>query len=128
MDVFFNACQTGDVSAVTSLLSSIDPSDDDNWAIQLASNYGHVDVVKLLLTDPHVDPSVDGNWAIRAASYNGHIKVVYLLLTDLRVDPTVRNNYAIRWAKRNNHTEVVQLLTEYMYRLDGPIYNEGILT
>jgi hypothetical protein len=86
------------------------PSDEKNYAIQWASKNGHVEVVKLLLSDECVDPSDDGNYAIQQASENGHVEVVKLLLSDERVDPSAHNNYAVRWASKNGHVEVVKLL------------------
>ena len=67
-------------------------------AICLASEYGHVEAVRLLLNDPRVDPSADSNYAIRCSSNNGHAEVVKLLLDDPRVDPSADNNDAIRCA------------------------------
>jgi len=32
----------------------VDPSDNNNWAIQMASKNGHIEVVKLLLQDKRV--------------------------------------------------------------------------
>ena len=64
----------------------------------MASYYGQVDVVKLLLHDSRVDPSADNNYAIRTASFNGHAEVVQLLLQDPRVDPSDRENDAIQFA------------------------------
>jgi len=44
-----------------------DPSAQNNKAIQEASNYNCVEVVKLLLANPRVDPSVYDNIAIKSA-------------------------------------------------------------
>jgi hypothetical protein len=79
-------------------------------AIRLASKYGHVEVVNLLLNDPRVDPSFYNNDAIRWASENGQVQVVTLLLKDPRVDPSAYNNHAIRRASENGHVELVKLL------------------
>jgi len=89
-----------------------DPSTDNNYAIRWASGNGHLEVVRLLLSDPRVDPSVNNNYAIRRASENGHTKIVRLLLVDPRVDPSANNNYAIRRASGNGHLEVVRLLLD----------------
>ena len=88
----------------------MDPSVNDNRAIQLASQNGHDKVVALLLADPRVDPGADDNEAIYMASLNGYHKVVALLLADSRVDPTVKYNRAIHIACCNGHYEVVVLL------------------
>ena len=41
-----------------------------------AAKYGHLDVIKLLLTDSRVDPSDDDNAAIQQAARNGHMEIV----------------------------------------------------
>ena len=79
-------------------------------AIHLASRYGHVEVVKLLLNDPRVDPSADNNDTIRWASLFGNVEVVKLLLNDPRVDPSADNNDAICLASNNRPFEVFKLL------------------
>ena len=88
------------------------PSAYNNWAIRMASDNGHTDVVSLLLKDNRVDPSVYDNWAIRMASENGHTDVVRLLLKDNRVDPSVYDNYAVKFASDKGRTEVVKLLLD----------------
>jgi ankyrin repeat protein len=92
------------------LENRVDPSTNDNYAIRRASANGHVEVVRLLLSDDRVDPSATDNYAIRRASANGHVEVVRLLLSDGRVDPSARNNYAIQFSSSNGHVEVVRLL------------------
>ena len=75
-------------------------------AIILASNSGHIEVVKVLLNDSRVDPSAQDNlgkeleWyditsktAIKWACENGHIDIVKVLLNDSRVDPNARDRY-----------------------------------
>ena len=89
---------------------TIDPSANNNYAIQYASYNGYEKVVELLLSDGRVDPSVDDNYAIGYASENGHDKVVKLLLSDERVDPSAYDNIAIRYASNNGHEKVVELL------------------
>jgi len=127
MDDFTRACKDGDIATATRLLPSVDPSSPDNWGIHMASFYGHLDVVRLLLEDPRVDPSSSSNYALRWASANGHLVVVQLLLTDSRVDSSALGNAAMNWAKQSGHTEIADLLTEHMYRLDGPEYTKNIL-
>ena len=127
MDKFVFACGSGDITTVETLLPSVDPSARNNWAIQVASCYGHIEIVRLLLEDPRVDPSACSNYAIRWASENGYLEVVRLLLTDSRVDPSALENMAIIWAKETGHTEIVDLLTEHQFRLDGPEYTKNIL-
>jgi hypothetical protein len=45
----------------------------------MASSCGHLEIVKLLLSDERVNPSVDDNYSIKFASRNGHLEVVKLL-------------------------------------------------
>jgi hypothetical protein len=91
----------------------VDPSADDNHAIRLSSEYGHIEVVKLLMGDPRVDPSADDNHAIRLASENGHIEVVNLLLADRRVDPSAGQQYALVKACGGGHNGVIELLLSH---------------
>jgi ankyrin repeat protein len=91
---------------------NINPSAVNNYTIRWASQNGHSEVVKILLTDDRVDPSANDNFSIRWASQNGHLEVVKILLTDERVDPSARNNEAIKWASEYGHLEVVKILLE----------------
>ena len=75
-----------------------------------ASQYGYIDLVKMLLEDKRVNPAANDNFAIRLASRNGYTEVVKVLLADLRVDPCFADNHAIRWASKNGHTEIFKLL------------------
>ncbi len=70
--------------------SKVNPSDNNNWAIQAASQNGHPEVMKLLLTDQRVEqsfaraptgPSDYDNYAIQEASRFGYLDVVKLLST-----------------------------------------------
>jgi len=83
---FIEACKVGDLDKVKLLLiddrviNFFKIADINNYAIQLASQNGHFNVVKLLLEDKRVNPAYDNNCAIRWASYNGHFNVVKLFL------------------------------------------------
>ena len=71
----------------------------------MASRFGHLDVVRVLLQNHRVDPSAKNNDALRLASKNGHVDVVELLRQNDRVtvgDPTVNDNRAI---PRNVHPD-----------------------
>jgi ankyrin repeat protein len=72
--------------------------------------YGHVDVVRVLLSDARIDPTVDENYAIRIAADRGHVDVVRVLLSDPRVDPAAEHNHAIGFAAFNGHCDVVRVL------------------
>lgn len=105
------ATQNGDVNEVRDLLAAgANPSAFGNAPIQWAAQYGHLEVIRLLLSDPRVDPSVEDNYAIQMAAQYDYLEVVRLLLSDQRVDPTNLDNAPIRYASANGHLEVVQLL------------------
>ncbi len=80
------------------------PSVEDNEAIRLASEYGHLDMVVELLKDPRVDPGDKNNYAITWAIQNDHIEVARLLLKDSRVDP----NAALYPAVSGYHNDLVK--------------------
>src|SRR3989304_5945772 len=72
-ELFKCACKYDQIEVVKLLLQDpkVDPSDQNNYAIRLASRKGHVEVVKLLLQDSRVNPSDHNNEAIGRASNRG---------------------------------------------------------
>lgn len=87
----------------------INPGVSNNYPIRIASQNGHLDVVKLLLNDSRVNPQALDNSAIKLASEYGHLEVVKILL-DREINPGAGNNYPIRLASQNGHYEIVKLL------------------
>ena len=88
--LFQTAVTNGDATLVDLCIQAgVDPSVQDNSAIQEASSNGHLPVVNRLLEDERVDPSVTNNAAVRFASYNRHLPVVDRLLQDVRVISTL---------------------------------------
>ena len=88
----------------------------------IASQIGHVEVVKELLDHPQTDVThvnqgltADGATPLFLASQNGHVEVVKALLADPRVDP---NKLRTKWKDNaisialhyNGNLEVVKLL------------------
>ena len=111
--LFQEAITKGDALMVELFIQAgVDPSAEDNRAIQLASENGHLSVVDRLLQDARVDPSAQDNAAIREASDSGHLPVVDRLLQDARVDPSARDNYAIQIASACGHIAVVDRLLQ----------------
>jgi hypothetical protein len=108
------ACRNGHVEVVKLLLadSRVDPSADNQLAIQWACEFQHVEVVKLLLADSRVDPSAYNQFPIRNTCEKGYVEIVKLLLADKRVDPSVDNQFPIRKAceREKEYVEVVKLL------------------
>jgi hypothetical protein len=78
------------------------------FAIAEASELGHIDVIKLLLSDSRVDPSLWGNEAISRAYKKNFFNIVDLLWNDNRVKDTLFGdntniyNFLIRKNKINN--------------------------
>jgi len=85
----------------------IDPTTDDNYAIKNASEWGHTEVVSLLLK--HGTDSIAKNDVLQTASWRGYFDIVQLLL-DNGADLTYISNHAIRIASENGHLEIVRLL------------------
>ncbi len=75
----------GETKVSRRTLYAVDPSLDNSFTIQIASKYGHFEVVKLLLADGRSDPSLNDNKAIRLAYENCYPKIVKLLLEDGRI-------------------------------------------
>ncbi len=88
----------------------VDPAADDNYAIRVSAQGGHLGIVDLLLAHARVDPAAEDNYAIRLASDNGHQAVVDRLLADARVDPTALGSAALRGAVEGGRFPVVDSL------------------
>ena len=111
--VFQQGATQGDVVLVELFIQAgVDPSAENNRAIQWASRCGHLSVVNRLVQDARVDPSAQDNSAIQMASFYGHLLVVDRLLQDERVDPSADNNDAIKWASYHGHLAVVNRLLQ----------------
>jgi ankyrin repeat protein len=113
----FNEVGSGDVSAVTQLISlgaNVDFQGGAGSALAYASGTGRAEVVKVLLS---AKASVnakddDGYTALMEASLQGHTEVVKVLLA-AGADPNVRASYgdtALIQAAQHGHVDVVKLL------------------
>lgn len=86
------ACEYGITWLVQELLDNgFDPSYNHNISIYTASNYGHTNIVKILIDDKRVDPSDSDNGSIRIAYHAGNKEIVKLLLRDKRVRMKVKD-------------------------------------
>ena len=117
-------------------VNSEDTSPDYAWhydytPLIYASEYGHSEVVELLLQHPQIDvnkrndygwtalhrASVTGNSEVVDWTANrGHLEVVELLLHHPQIDVNIENNdgfTALYLASRDEHTEVVELLLQH---------------
>ena len=88
---------------------------DFNQIFQIASNNGHLDIVKLLLNDSRVDPSDRNNYAIRIASQYGHTEIVKLLLNDSRVYNKLKldNNELYKKSSFYRKEKIKKIINEY---------------
>ena len=70
-------------------------ADNDNFKFRMASAKGHLETVKLLLSDSRVNPAAAANYiardvfSIRYASKNEHHEILRLLLSSPLIDPWV---------------------------------------
>jgi len=126
-----------------------DPNADNSWPLRCAAEFGHLDIVKLLL--PYSDPKACDSYALRYAATNGYLNIVkllipvsdpkaldsctlryaaengYLEIVKLLIplsDPKAKNSYALRWAAVNGHLEIVKLLLPIS---DPKVYNSEAL-
>ncbi|MDD4083268.1 MAG: ankyrin repeat domain-containing protein [Sphaerochaetaceae bacterium] len=83
-----------------------DPKICDSWPLRCAAEFGHLDIVKLLL--PYSDPKAKNSEALRYAAENGHLEIVKLLISVS--DPKMHDSCALRWAAENGHLDIVKLL------------------
>lgn len=109
--LFRRACREGSNDIIRFLLRKMSPSGEllvdpnsttnewDTTSLAEAASAGHLDTVKLLLSDSRVDPSINNNVAFRNAVISKRSEIVRLLLSDPRVDPTALNNRALRSAR-----------------------------
>ena len=112
-DKFCAACKTGNLEMVISCLSNgVDPTIIKNCGVQLASRYGHISIVDLLLHEQpnRSDPSIFKNHAIQCASLYGHTEVVNLLIQDPRVNPADFFNFSLKLAIEHKHTAIISIL------------------
>ena len=65
----------------------VNPTDNQNKALNIACAKGHLEIVELLLSHPSIDPSENNNRALIEAVIHKQIHIVSLLLTC--VDPSV---------------------------------------
>jgi ankyrin repeat protein len=86
--------------------------------LELACEYGRLNIVKYLLTSPnlkeHCDIAANNNYCFQMACMKGHIDIVKYMAAspELKTHSNVldANNYALQLACQNNYVEVVSYL------------------
>ncbi|KAJ3136722.1 hypothetical protein HK100_001476 [Physocladia obscura] len=86
-------------------------TDENNKAMSIAVQYGHAEIVEMLL-NKNIDPSCYDNEAIVVACKKKYLEIIKILLHDQRVDPGVDNNICIYNACKSNHVAVIELLLQ----------------
>ncbi|KAI8906751.1 ankyrin repeat-containing domain protein [Gorgonomyces haynaldii] len=87
-----------------------DMSSGNDYALRLAAEHGHEEIVAYLLQNQSVQPNTWNNFPIRIACSKGHHKVVELLLRHPKVDSQAFGHQPLYSAAEKGHNEVVQLL------------------
>jgi len=93
-----------------------DVTASDNRAVQWASRSGYLEVIKYLVSQG-ADVATNNIRAIQLASGNGHLEVVKYLVKH-GADITAGDNYAINTAFNNGHSEVAKYLASQGAILD----------
>ena len=90
------ACEYGQLDFVKLLVNDygVDISKYDNAPLIEASEAGHIDIIKYILSHPAFDPE-SFSAALSETWYFNHSEIVCLLLSDPRFDPSYNNNQAI---------------------------------
>ena len=103
-DLFIQYIKNNDLKNVTLFLKDkkIKANYDNNYPIILSSSFGHIDIVRLLLTYEEVNPS---------AAEKGFIDIVKLLLEDKRINMNLDG--AIVLACTKGHFDIYDLFLKY---------------
>ena len=106
------ASENGHVEIVEFLLKNgADVHNEDDYSLTIASQNGYFDVVELLLENG-ANVHADNDYSIRRASANGFPKIVKILLEN-KADVHAGNDYSLHWASRDGHFDVVKILLKY---------------
>lgn len=109
--LFSIMCQKGEIDFVSFLLnceSELDVHHNDEQALCVAVDNGHLDVIKILMTK-NIDCTADNNYALRSACDNGFLHIVTYLIENCNVAITEN---AITFAANNGRLNVVEYLIQ----------------
>nr|AUF40282.1 PD-L1-specific ankyrin repeat protein [synthetic construct] len=79
-------------------------------ALHLAADWGHPEIVKILLLQPGGDVDANGDTALHLAAKNGHPEIVKILLLQPGGDVDAHGNTALHLAAVTGHPEIVKIL------------------
>ena len=110
MTNFIKACELGNLEKIKLSFCS---NTCKNYGVQIASQFGHLDIVKYL-TSQGADIQDQSNLAVQQASQFGHLEIVKYLVSqgaNIKAD----NDYSLQLACENGHVEVVKYITSQEY-------------
>ncbi|KAJ3102339.1 hypothetical protein HDU97_000620 [Phlyctochytrium planicorne] len=82
-------------------------------ALIAASHWGKLQVVRILLSCPHVDPSTSNHKALRWSCDTGFPEIVHELLSTGRTDPTACKGESLMSACMKGNAEIVSYLVKW---------------
>jgi hypothetical protein len=94
-----------------------------NLILQIGALYGHLEIVKFMLSDPSINPGVDNYKSIINAAKSNNIEVVKVLLADAHCANSINfDKEAINNAAMIGNFEIIQLLfTDSRFQIDENI-------
>ena len=102
------ACMHGDFETVKQLASYLGVC--IHHAVISAARYGHLEIVKFLVSLPRFEPSPDGDYALISGSISGNVEVVKFIASIPGVDPTFSNNGAFMEAVSCGNVDIAKFL------------------
>lgn len=122
--VLLSATYSNNIKVIVKCLEKVTPSTIDysepsngKTALIIASQYGHIDAIRLLLSKgANINQQDnDGLSPLQHACQNGYLDIVKLFLSNEKVDPNLKHKFdmtALHWACQKGFPEIVQLLID----------------
>ena len=82
---FLDACIDGDLELVRTGLKTNNPTLQRLLSLRFACEWGHLDIIRLIMEDERVDPSAHNNWALVHSMESDKQESIDVLLEDDRV-------------------------------------------
>jgi ankyrin repeat protein len=109
--LFENACKTGNLEMVSEIISEtdsdVDVDEDYNHGFDLACEFGHTEIVQLLLSHG-VNSEVIG---IQMACRKGHLEIVKMMLS---YDGDYELHHCLECACADGHIEIINTILEHI--------------